>query len=86
MPCASQSSTRTPAACAPCARPVTRPLSCGEIVPVFRFRCLFQELFHRNYEDGQPKLAILSLESSRPLRKGPIYYVQPTILNHSEIR
>lgn len=51
MPYASQSSTRMPAACAPCARPVTRSrlLSCGEIVPVFRFRCLFQELFHRNF-------------------------------------
>lgn len=51
MPYASQSSTRMPAACAPCARSVIlpRPLSCGEIVPVFRFRCLFQELFHRNF-------------------------------------
>ena len=51
MPYASQSSTRMPAACAPCARLAARPrpISCGEIVPVFRFRCLFQELFHRNF-------------------------------------
>ena len=77
MPCALRCSTKTPAACAPYARPVTRPrlLSCGEIVPVFRFRCLFQELFHRNFEGGQPKLATLSLESGRSPRKGPIYYV-----------
>lgn len=77
MPCDSLCSTRRPAACAPCARPVTCPrlLSCGEIVPVFRFRCLFQELFHRNFEDGQLKLATLSLESGRSPRKGPIYYV-----------
>lgn len=55
MPCALRCSTKTPAACAPCARPVTRPrlLSCGEIVPVFRFRYLFQELFHRNLEPVQ---------------------------------
>ena len=32
------------------------------------------------------KLATLSLESGQSPRKGPIYYVQPTILNHSEIR
>lgn len=51
MPCASHPSTKKPAACAPYARSATPPhlLSCGEIVPVFRFRYLFQELFHRNF-------------------------------------
>ena len=51
MPYASQSSTRMPAACAPCARPVIPPrlLSCGEIVPIWRLWQQIQELFHRNF-------------------------------------
>lgn len=51
MPCALRCSTKTPAACAPCARPVTRPrlLSCGEIVPIWRLWQQIQELFHRNF-------------------------------------
>lgn len=51
MPCASHPSTKKPAACAPYARLAARPrpISCGEIVPIFRFRYLFQELFHRNF-------------------------------------
>ena len=51
MPCALRCSTRILAACAPCARPVTRSrlLSCGEIVPVFGVLQPKQELFHRNF-------------------------------------
>lgn len=51
MPCALRCSTRKPAACAPCARSVTRSrlLSCGEIVPVFGDSQPKQELFHRNF-------------------------------------
>lgn len=51
MPYASQSSTRMPAACAPCARSVIPPrlLSCGEIVPSWRLCQQNQELFHRNF-------------------------------------
>lgn len=49
MPCALRCSTRMPAACAPCARPVTRPLSCGEIVPSWRLCQQNRELFHRNF-------------------------------------
>ena len=51
MPCALRCSTRRPAACAPCARSVTRSrlLSCGEIVPVFGDSQPKQELFHRNF-------------------------------------
>ena len=51
MPCALRRSTRMPAACAPCARPVTRSrlLGCGEIVPVFGVLQPKQELFHRNF-------------------------------------
>ena len=51
MPYASQSLTRMPAACAPCARPVTCPrlLCCGEIVPSWGLWQQKQELFHRNF-------------------------------------
>ena len=51
MPCALRRSTRMPAACAPCARPVTCPrlLSCGEIVPSWRLCQQNRELFHRNF-------------------------------------
>ena len=50
-------------------------MSCGEIVPRKRRQTAKQELFHRNFENGHPKLAGLSLESERSPQKVAIYYV-----------
>lgn len=42
------------------------PISCGGIVPVWRLRRQKQELFHRNFENGYPRLVALGLGSDRP--------------------
>lgn len=88
MPCASQHSTKKPAASAPYAKSATSgrrlaasvratclPISCGEIVPVFQHKRPIQELFHRNFGHDHPKLAVLGLTSDRSPRKRSIYYV-----------
>ena len=45
------------------------------MVPVFRLKCLNQELFHRNFENGHPMLAAMGFESDRLPRSVAIYYV-----------